>query len=166
MQAGTFPPLDGGCTCRAVRYRLRSAPLVVHCCHCRWCQRETGSAFAINAMIETGRVERLQGEVETVPVPSESGKGQRIARCPDCRIALWSHYPGGGPEIAFVRVGTLDDPDALPPDIHIHVGSRQPWVALPEGARAFDAFYDPRQEWTAEALQRYRDARRAVRPTE
>lgn len=156
---GPIAAIEGGCTCGAVRYRLASAPIVVHCCHCRWCQRETGSAFVINAMIESDRVELLQGEPETVPVPSQSGKGQRIVRCPSCKVALWSHYPGGGDEIRFVRVGTLDDPDALPPEIHVYTDSKQRWMTLPEGARSFAEFYDPKQEWTTGSLQRYRDAK-------
>ena len=100
---------EGGCDCRGVRYRMRSRPMFVHCCHCRWCQRESGSAFALNALIETDRVDVLQGEVDLVETPSESGKGQKIARCPRCRIALWSHYGGGGTQVSFIRVGTLDD---------------------------------------------------------
>jgi hypothetical protein len=152
-------PLTGRCTCGAVRYRITAAPLIVHCCHCRWCQRETGGAFALNAMVEREHVTLLQGEVETVPVPSESGKGQQIVRCPRCRIALWSHYPGGGDAIAFVRVGTLDDPDALPPDVHIYTQSKQPWVVLPQGARAFAGFYDAKVEWPEEVRRRYREAK-------
>lgn len=153
------PGLEGGCTCGAVRYRLASAPIFVNCCHCRWCQRETGSAFAVNAMIERDRVELLRGDIDTIVVPSESGKGQRIVRCRACRVALWSHYPGGGDAIAFVRVGTLDDPDALPPDAHVYTESKQAWLALPAGAPAFAAFYDPKTAWPTGSLQRYRDAR-------
>src|SRR4051794_40946188 len=103
--------LTGGCTCRAVRYHMTSGPLFVHCCHCRWCQRESGAAFALNALIESDRVALLQGAPEEVLTPSNSGKGQRIFRCPSCRVAVWSHYAGGGDRIRFVRVGTLDDPD-------------------------------------------------------
>jgi hypothetical protein len=151
--------MEGGCTCRAVRYRLASAPLFVHCCHCRWCQRETGSAFAINAMIEADRVELLQGAPEIVPTPSSSGKGQKIARCPRCRVALWSNYPGAGDAVRFVRVGTLDDPDALPPDIHIFTASKQPWVVLPPGAPAVEEYYDREKYWPATSLARWRDLR-------
>lgn len=163
MAGVTLFPREGGCTCGALRYRIRSAPIIVHCCHCRWCQRETGSAFVINAMIESDRVELLQGEPATVPVPSQSGKGQRIVRCPTCWIALWSHYPGGGDEISFVRVGTLDDPDALPPDIHVYTASKQPWLRLPDDARAFAEFYNPKEEWTEESLQRFREAKAGTR---
>jgi hypothetical protein len=112
-------PFDGGCTCRFVRYRMTIRPLFVHCCHCRWCQRETGASFALNALIESDRVQLLQGEVDVIDTPSNSGKGQKIARCPRCRVALWSHYAGAGAAVRFVRVGTLDEPDRLPPDIHI-----------------------------------------------
>ncbi len=149
-------PLDGGCDCRQLRYRLQVAPLFVHCCHCRWCQRETGSAFALNAMIETDRVERLAGTPELVPTPSASGRGQQIARCPRCRIALWSHYAGAGPLVTFVRVGTLDEPDHLPPDIHIFTRSKQPWVVIPPGARAVPEYYEREHCWPAESLARYR----------
>ena len=153
----------GGCTCRAVRYSMASEPLFVHCCHCRWCQRETGSAFALNAMIEADRVTLLQGEPETVHTPSNSGKGQKIARCPKCRIAVWSNYAGAGDAVRFIRVGTLDDPDLLPPDIHIFTSSKQPWVVLPPGTPAVEEFYDLRNYWPKASLER-RAALRARKP--
>jgi hypothetical protein len=155
--------MDGGCTCRRVRYRLTTAPLFVHCCHCRWCQRETGSAFAMNAMIEADRVVLTSGAPEIVPTPSLSGKGQRIARCPVCRVALWSNYPGAGDAVRFVRVGTLDDPDALPPDIHIFTQSKQRWVVLPAHAVAVEEYYERDKIWPAESLARWR-ALRAKHP--
>jgi len=147
-------PLEGGCTCRFVRYRMTSAPLFVHCCHCRWCQRETGTAFALNAMIEADRVEMLHGEVEVVDTPSMSGKGQKISRCPKCRVAVWSNYAGAGDAVRFMRVGTLDEPDRLPPDIHIFTGSKQPWVVLPAGAPAVPEFYTLSDYWPKESLER------------
>ena len=148
---------DGGCTCRDVRYRMTTRPLFVHACHCRWCQRETGSAFALNAMIESDRAVLLQGDPEIVPTPSNSGKGQRIARCRSCRIAVWSHYAGAGDAVKFVRVGTLDEPGRLPPDIHIFTSSKQPWVVLPEGVPAVPEYYSAKTYWPAESLLR-RDA--------
>lgn len=146
--------LHGGCTCRTVRYRMASPPLFVHCCHCRWCQRETGSAFALNAMIETDRVELLAGAPVAVDTPSNSGKGQQILRCPSCQVAVWSHYAGMGTAIAFVRVGTLDEPDRLPPDIHIFTSSKQPWVVLPPGTPAVPEYYDRKLYWPAASLER------------
>ena len=145
---------DGGCTCRSLRYRLTSAPMFVHCCHCRWCQRESGSAFALNALIEADRVQRLAGVVDLIDTPSESGKGQRIARCPHCRVAVWSHYAGAGDAVCFVRVGTLDEPDRCPPNIHIYTASRQPWVVLPPGTPAVPAYYRASEHWPAASLQR------------
>lgn len=150
--------MDGRCVCGEVRYRLKAEPIVTHCCHCSWCQRETGSAFALNAVVETANVEVLAGQPELVHTPSASGKGQKIVRCPTCRIALWSHYPGAGPNLSFVRVGTLETPDAVPPDIHIYASSKQPWVTLPEGARSAPEFYDPKTVWSADGLARYRAA--------
>jgi len=145
---------EGGCTCRAVRYRMTSKPLFVNCCHCHWCQRETGSAFAINAMIEADRVVLTAGEPEVVHTPSNSGKGQKIARCPTCRVALWSNYAGGGDKVRFVRVGTLDDADRCPPDIHIFTASKQRWVVLPPGVPAVAEYYDRNEHWPAESLAR------------
>jgi hypothetical protein len=148
--------LAGGCTCRAVRYRMTSRPLFVHCCHCHWCQRETGSAFAINAMIETDRVVLDNGEPDVVQTPSNSGKGQKIARCKACRIALWSNYAGAGDKVRFVRVGTLDDADRCPPDIHIFTSSKQRWVVLPPGVPAAAEYYDRNEHWPVESLARRR----------
>ena len=156
MTESPWTPQEGGCTCRNVRYRMTSAPLFVHCCHCRWCQRETGASFALNAMIESDRVEILHGEPEVVLTPSNSGKGQKIVRCPVCRIAVWSHYAGAGDAVRFVRVGTLDDPDRLPPDIHIFTGSKQPWVVLPAGTPTVAEYYDRNEYWPAASLERRR----------
>jgi hypothetical protein len=145
---------DGGCTCRHVRYRMITKPLFVHCCHCRWCQRETGSAFALNALIEADRVQFLEGDVAVIDTPSLSGKGQRISRCPICEIALWSNYAGSGDAICFLRVGTLDEPENFPPDIHIYTASKQPWLALPPQTPAEAEYYRASERWPAESLER------------
>jgi hypothetical protein len=156
MSGGAEHVTTGGCDCRAVRYAMHGAPLIVHCCHCRWCQRESGAAFALNALIEADRVVPLEGTPEPVPTPSASGKGQKIWRCPVCRIALWSNYGGAGDALRFVRVGTLDDPDAFPPDIHIFTESKQPWVVIPAGARAVPQYYKSAEVWSAASLARRR----------
>lgn len=156
MTAETNFALDGGCDCGAVRYRMAREPLIVHCCHCRWCQRESGASFALNAVIEADRVRLLQGEPAVVVTPSSSGKGQKITRCPRCWIALWSNYAGAGDALRFVRVGTLDDPDQLPPDIHIFTASKQPWVVLPPGVPAVPEYYSASQYWRPDSLERRR----------
>jgi hypothetical protein len=132
--------------------------MFVHCCHCRWCQRETGSAFALNALLEADRVVLLTGTPEAIDTPSNSGRGQKISRCPTCRIALWSNYGGGGDAIRFVRVGTLDEPDRFPPDIHIFTQSKQPWVVIPKGMVAVEEYYRSKEFWPEASL----DRRRAV----
>ncbi|HEU4694883.1 MAG TPA: GFA family protein [Vicinamibacterales bacterium] len=149
-------PIEGGCDCRSVRYRMQSAPLFVHCCHCRWCQRESGASFALNAMIEADRVTPLAEPPELVQTPSASGAGQLIARCAKCKIAVWSNYAGAGPIIRFVRVGTLDNPDLLPPDIHIFTASKQPWVVIPDGMPSVPEYYDRDKHWPAPSLARRR----------
>ena len=154
MNAGDDYPLQGGCSCGGVRYRMMTAPLFVHCCHCRWCQRESGASYALNAMIEADRVELLTGEPEIVDTPSESGKGQKVHRCPACKVALWSNFAGAGDAIHFVRVGTLDNPDAIRPDVNIFVASKQPWVKLSPDIPSFEAFYNPAKLWPAESQAR------------
>jgi len=145
----------GRCACNHVEYRMSGSPLFVHCCHCRSCQRETGTAFALNALIEADRVELLKGSVEAIDTPSDSGKGQKIVRCPKCKVALWSHYGGMGEKASFIRVGTLDDPDRFPPDIHIFTRSKQPWVTLAEnGAPIVKEYYSAKQYWPADSLAR------------
>ena len=149
---------DGGCACGHVRYRMTSRPLIVHCCHCTWCQRQNGSAFAVNALIETDRVDLLQGDVTEVLVPSPSGKSQRIARCPKCQVALWSNYlilfGGIGDAVRFVRVGTLDNPGSMPPDVHIYTSSKQPWVTLSPDDLVVDEYYVTKEVWPRESLER------------
>ena len=144
----------GGCACGAVRFRLTATPLIVHCCHCRWCQRETGSAFVLNAIIEADHVEVVRGAPALVAAPSESGKGQIFARCPVCQIALWSNYAGAGDKLHFVRVGTLDNPDLAPPDIHIFTESKQPWVELSLDIPAVAQYYSRKDYWPEESIAR------------
>lgn len=154
MNTENIKEFEGGCTCGELRYRLEGSPIIVHCCHCRWCQRETGTAFALNAMIETDRICLLRGNPEQVDTPSNSGKGQKIVRCPHCHIAVWSHYAGAGDVLSFVRVGTLDNPDALPPDIHIYTASKQPWVILPPDTPAFEEYYRRSEQLSPACLER------------
>ena len=138
----------------AIRFHLTDTPLIIHCCHCTWCQRETGSAFALNAMIETRCVALDAGRPHDVTLPSASGKGQIVARCPTCEVALWSHYAGGGRAFAFVRIGTLDRAAELTPDVFIYTDTAPPWITFPEGARVFPEYYRRSTTWRPEALAR------------
>ena len=147
--------LEGGCSCGEVRYRLTAEPLFVHCCHCLNCQRQTGSAFVINVLIEANRVELMAGEPHMVEVPRDDGSTQEIFRCPSCQVALYSTYTR--PNVRFVRAGTLDDPSSVRPDVHIFTRSKVPWVALPDDVPAFEVFYDVRELWPAESLERVRN---------
>jgi len=151
--------MEGGCACGVVRYRLTSEPMFVHCCHCLNCQRQTGSAFVINLLIEADRVELLSREPEPVDVPRDDGSTQRIHRCPDCQVAVYSEY--GRPEVRFVRGGTLDEPSSVAPDVHIFTRSKLPWVTLPEDVPAVEVYYDSKALWPAESLERLRAALRS-----
>jgi hypothetical protein len=144
--------LEGGCFCGAVRYRLKSAPMFVNCCHCRDCQRQTGSAFVINGIIEADRIELLKGKPEATAMPTESGRPHDIFRCADCCTALWSDY--GRRPMRFVRMSTLDDAAAFVPDAHIFTRSKLPWVRFSEDAPAFEIFYDMKTVWPADSLKR------------
>ena len=143
---------EGGCSCGAVRYRLLSEPLFTHCCHCLSCQRQTGSAFVINLLIETDRVELIAGDPEAVDVPRDDGSSQRVFRCPTCQVAVYSQY--GRPEVRFVRGGTLDEPSQVQPDVHIFTRSKLPWVVLPESVPAFEVYYDTNTLWPPASLER------------
>ena len=143
---------DGVCSCGAVRYRLASEPLFVHCCHCLNCQRQTGSAFVVNLLIEADRVDVLDGTPEVVDLPRDEGPPQRVYRCPACRIALFSEY--STPAVRFVRAGTLDEPTDIAPDVHIFTRSKVGWVVLPPEVPAFDVYYDMQELWPAESRRR------------
>ncbi len=151
--------LIGGCGCGTLRYRLDSAPMFVHCCHCHDCQQQTGAAFALNALIEADRMVMLSGETRAFRMPTDSGQPHDIHRCAACATAMWSEY-GGRSALRFVRIGTLDEPALLPPDVHIFTRSKLLWIALPEGVPAFEAYYDARELWPAASLERRRAALR------
>ena len=155
---------QGGCACGEVRYRLTAEPLFVHCCHCLNCQRQTGSAFVINVLIETDRVELLAGDPQRVDLPRDDGRDQQIFRCPTCQVAVFSHY--SHPGVAFVRAGTLDDPASVRPDVHIYTRSKVPWVTLPDSVPAFDVYYDSKMLWPAASLERLRAAMAAPAETD
>ncbi len=144
--------MTGGCACGSVRYRLTSEPLFTHCCHCLNCQRQTGSAFVINLLIEAERMELVAGDLQPVDVPRDDGSTQRIFRCPTCQVAIFSEY--GRPELRFVRAGTLDDPSLVEPDVHIFTKSKLDWVGLPESVPAFEVYYDRKALWPAASLER------------
>jgi hypothetical protein len=149
---------EGGCACGALRYRMTAEPMFVHCCHCLNCQRQTGSAFAINLLIEAARVEVLHGTPQPVDAPRDDGTVQRIFRCADCQVAVFSEY--SSPGVWFVRGGTLDEPRSVAPDVHIFTRSKVGWVTLPGGVPAFDVYYDTEQQWPAASLTRLRAALR------
>lgn len=147
--------LAGGCACGTVRYRLRRRPMFVNCCHCSECQRQLGSAFAVNAVIESAAIEVLEGAPEPVPVPTASGRSHDIHRCPACQSPLWSDY-GRRPKLRFLRVCTLDEPGALPPGAHIFTSTKLPWLELPPNVPAFAEFYQLEQLWPDESMARRR----------
>jgi hypothetical protein len=163
MNSGKERYLEGGCDCNHIRYRVSGEPLIVHCCHCKWCQRETGSAFVINALFSSEHVTHLGAEPDIISTPSESGNGQKIARCPKCHVAVWSNYRGGGPLVRFVRVGTLDNPHEFAPDAHIYTQSKVPWVEIPKDKPAYEKFYDVGELWSKEMDERRWAMREEIR---
>lgn len=156
--------IDGRCTCGHVHYQVTSAPMIVHCCHCRDCQKSSGSSFALNALFEADRVVLISGAIEVVTVPTPSGTGHDITRCSKCKVAVWSNYNMGGlrERIRFVRVGTLDEPDQFPPDVHIYTCSKQPWVTLPKEDRTAEEFYKFKETWSPESMERLAEVRKSA----
>ena len=161
--ATEFETCEGGCTCGQLRYKVEVEPLIVHACHCRWCQRQTGGPHVINALYEAPNVQVTKGEVEPVTVPSPGGSGQVIHRCPKCRDAIWSNYlvTGEGDSIRFLRVGTLDNPERIPPDVHIYTSTKMPWYVIPEGHYAVEEYYDMPTTWSERSLARLKAYREA-----
>jgi hypothetical protein len=152
MSADAPGAREGGCACGEIRYRLGAEPLFTHCCHCLNCQRQTGSAFVVNLLIEADRFELLAGEPRRVDAPRDDGSVQRVFRCPTCEVAVYSLYDR--PDVLFVRGGTLDDPSRVVPDVHIYTRSKVEWVTLPASSLAFEAFYDVPAVWPAASLER------------
>jgi len=152
-------PVEGGCSCGAARYQITARPIYVHCCHCTWCQRETGAAFAVNALIEASCVSLLAGHLVATEIPSVSRNGQVLHRCRQCQGVVWSNYAGAGDKVNFIRVGTLDDSSAVPPDIHIYTSTKLPWVVLPDGVPAVAEYYRRSDYWPAASIARYKAAR-------
>jgi hypothetical protein len=144
--------VEGGCACGAVRYRLGSDPMFIHCCHCLNCQRQTGSAFVINLLIEADRVEIVAGAPQPVEVPRDDGSTQRIFRCPSCQVAVFSEY--GRPVLRYVRAGTLDSPSEVRPDVHIFTRSKVGWITIPEPVPSFEIYYETKKLWPAASLER------------
>ncbi|MGJ8662609.1 MAG: GFA family protein [Marinicella sp.] len=150
---------SGGCDCGHIRYELTAHPMFVHCCHCTWCQRETGSAFALNAIVEATAIKLKNNEPLLIETPSESGGGQKVARCPQCQIAVWSHYSGMGDRVAFLKVGTLDEAQEITPDVHIYTQSKLPWFQLPQNIPSFERYYNMKEMWPAASLLRFKAIR-------
>jgi hypothetical protein len=144
--------LTGRCACGSIRYQLLAPPMFVNCCHCDDCQRLTGSAFVLNAIIEPKAIKLLRGRPVAVPVPREYGPHD-IYRCPKCQTALWSDY-GHKPNVRFVRVGTLDQPAALKPDAHIFTRWKVKWLRLPAGTPVFRDYYETSKLWPEASYKR------------
>jgi len=149
---------QGKCSCGEIQYQLTKPPLFVHCCHCTWCQRETGSAFAINVLIEAAHVQLVKGIPETIKTPSNSGAGQAISRCPSCKTAVWSNYGAAKEAVCFVRAGTLNNPSACPPDIHIFTSTKQSWVQLDDSIPVMSEYYQRSKYWPKDSVARYKYA--------
>jgi hypothetical protein len=151
--------LEGGCACGTIRYRLTSSPLIVHACHCRDCQRITGSAFVINIWIERQFVESGSAEPRSFRLAGGSGKPHDVFFCGTCGTYVWSRYHGAPGDFLFVRAGTLDNPEAVRPDVHIFTRSKLPWVNLPQGTPAFREFYKLDELWPPQSMERFRRSR-------
>ena len=146
----------GGCACGAIRYRVTETPLIVHACHCLNCQKLTGSAFVITLWIERELVAVSGAEPKFYRLTAGSGQTHDVYYCPDCGTRLWSRFEAVPGDTILLRAGTLDDPAAVTPDVHIYTRSKLPWVRLPEGARAFEAMYKLAEVWPDETRARYR----------
>ena len=157
-------PLRGHCSCRTIEYELLAAPLMVHCCHCTYCQRETGAAFAVNLIIESSNLKlSTDAQPTKITVSTNSGTGQKIVRCPKCQVCVWAHYGGQDELLSFVKAGTLDRPNEIQEGVHIYTSTKMPWLEL-KGTKypVFEESYQVDDVWPKESLERL-NAIRAVR---
>jgi hypothetical protein len=144
----------GGCACGEVRYRAKGEPIFVNNCHCRLCQRQTGSTSVVNAFFESERVAVTQGELAEYTLKAGSGGDHTIARCAKCGTALFSYYPRVGRLGTGIRVGSFDHPGAFTPTAVVFTESKMPWVALPEGIPAFEQYYNPKELFSPDSFAR------------
>jgi hypothetical protein len=148
--------LEGGCACGTIRYKLTASPLIVHACHCRDCQRLTGGPLVINIWIERAFVESGDVAPKSFRLPAGSGKHHDVFFCENCGTTLWSSYQIAPGDALFVRAGTLDNAEAVTPDVHIFTRSKLPWLKLPQEVRAFDSIYTIDEVWSTESKERLR----------
>ena len=144
----------GGCGCGHVQYSVVGEPIFANNCHCRLCQRQTGSTSVVNAFFESERITLVQGELTEHVVTAGSGGAHTICRCGQCGTALWSRYPRLGTLGSGLRVGTLDEPGSITPDAVIFTESAMPWVALPTDIPTFAQTYDFREVLAADKVAR------------
>ena len=144
----------GQCDCGAVKYAMSTDPMFVHCCCCAQCQRQTGSAFVVNAIIEADRVS-VEGPVREIELSTPSGKGQIITRCTECGVAVFSNYLVREGKLRYIRVGTLDDPARCPPDVQIFTSDLPSWVRLNPEIPSFEKMYVFKDVWPADAFARW-----------
>ena len=119
---------SGGCQCGEIRYRIRSEPITLYVCHCRDCQRQSGSAFGMSLVVPESSFELLSGSLKTFTVRADSGRTKTCAFCPTCGVRL---YNAVRPGRISVKAGTLDDVSKLRPEGHGWTSRKQPWVTLP-----------------------------------
>lgn len=122
-------PVEGGCQCGAVRYRLTAPPLSVYNCHCKDCQRFSGAAWTMSMPTRRAHVELMSGELRSYDNTSDSGRVIRMHSCRTCNTRLWNE-PLSAPDIFVVRAGTLDDLDWAVPVGNIWTDSRAAWAEI------------------------------------
>ncbi|MBK6707942.1 MAG: GFA family protein [Sphingomonadales bacterium] len=128
--------IAGGCNCGAVRYQIEGNPVVVAQCHCKNCQRQSGSAFSVNLMVPVAGVTST-GEL-AVYEDRDTRSGNAVYRkfCGKCGSPIFSDLAEGN-GMTIVKVGTLDDPAPFAPVVSVWTSTKMPWVELPQGQRGF-----------------------------
>ena len=118
------PKFTGGCLCGSVRYQCSAEPIAMGNCHCRDCQRVTGSGYASGILVPRSAV-TITGNVKYYEVSADSGSTVGRGFCPNCGSRLFSKPPN--PELMGIMAGSLDDPSYFQPTMDIYTDSAQPW---------------------------------------
>lgn len=128
----------GGCLCGGIRYEVSGAPVFSLFCHCRDCQRQSGSGYIAAMRVPAANFRVVCGTLKLFRKPGDSGNAVSRAFCPDCGTTLFIRVAGA--EVVGVRAATLDDPSGFRPDAHVFAKSAQPWDHLDPDVPQFDTY--------------------------
>ena len=145
--------LTGRCICGQVKYKITEKPLFTQACHCTDCKIITGSSYVINTSVLDNTL-IIEGEVASTELKAGSGATSKAYFCTKCGTYIYTDYASAVGRLT-VRTKTLNNSENFPPQVHIFIKDKDPWLKLTEDAICFEKMYDPKKTWPEESLKRY-----------